>query len=346
MIAASLLKWYRQHKRDLPWRHTQEPYKVWLSEVILQQTRVAQGLPYYLKFTETFPTVFDLAKAPEQKVLKLWQGLGYYSRARNLHTAAKEVVKNFGGKFPPSYKELLQLKGVGDYTAAAIASFCFNEPHAVVDGNVYRVLARLFVIDTPINSTEGKKQFAQLAHELLDKKRPGEYNQAIMEFGAIHCTPQNPSCGNCPLNDICQTGPAGKALSYPVKISNKKIRERWFEYLVIQSGKSTFIKQRGPKDVWQGLYEFPLLEYAAKPSESTVLTDLKNLLPAKFTLQKQTSYKKHLLSHQTIYGRFTYLYAEPDEWKGFKKVTIASLKKYPFPVLIANELPNFEKTLI
>ena len=343
MISKKLIKWYKQNARDLPWRNSSDPYRIWLSEIILQQTRVAQGLPYYQKFVETFPTIFDLAKAPEQKVLKLWQGLGYYSRARNLHQAAKEVVKNFKGVFPNEFNELKKLKGVGDYTAAAIASFCFNKPHAVVDGNVYRVLSRLFAIDTPIDSTEGKKQFNLLANELLDKKNPGIYNQGIMEFGATFCTPANPNCNACIFNDICLSGPIGKAKEYPVKASKTKVRTRYFEYFVIKQQKSTFIEQRKAKDIWQNLYQFPMLEFDQKTSKQLVIKDLqKEILKAKsdkFQITKITEFKKHQLSHQTILARFWEIEIQNDVIvQDLEKIPRKSIKKYPFPVLLGNYL--------
>ncbi|MEO8760526.1 MAG: A/G-specific adenine glycosylase [Bacteroidia bacterium] len=346
MISQKLISWYKQNKRDLPWRNTINPYKVWLSEIILQQTRVAQGMPYYISFVNAFPTVFDLAKAPEQKILKLWQGLGYYSRARNLHTAAKEVVKNYKGIFPTEFEELKKLKGIGDYTAAAISSFCFNKPQAVVDGNVYRVLARLFAIDLPINSSEGKKQFALLAQELLDKKNAGMYNQAIMEFGALYCTPHNPNCEACIFNATCMTGPLGKALNYPVKIANKKVTTRFFNYFIIICDGNTFTQQRTENDIWKNLHQFPLLESAEKPEDSFVLERFKKeILKTKtnnFEIIKQTAYKKHQLSHQTIYACFTYLKVKKFNQTKYNAVAIKQLKKLPFPILIANEILELE----
>jgi len=286
--------------------------------------------------------VFDLAKAPEQKVLKLWQGLGYYSRARNLHTAAKEVVKNYKGVFPSEFEELKKLKGVGDYTAAAISSFCFNKPQAVVDGNVYRVLARLFAIDTPINSTEGKKQFALLAQELVDKKNAGAYNQAIMEFGALYCTPHKPNCEACVFYDTCLSGSAGKALSYPVKIANKKVTTRYFEYFVIINKENTYTQKRTESDIWKNLHQFPLLEYAEKPTDTDVLVQLKKeILKTKtnsFEIIKQTAYKKHQLSHQTIYARFTYVNTKKFINPIYKQTSLKQLKNLPFPILLANEI--------
>jgi A/G-specific adenine glycosylase len=344
MISPKLIKWFKQNKRDLPWRNTTDPYKVWLSEIILQQTRVAQGLPYYNSFIKAFPTVYHLAKAPEQKVLKLWQGLGYYSRARNLHHAAKDIVKNYQGVFPNDYIQLKKLKGIGDYTAAAIASFCFNNPYAVVDGNVYRVLARLFAISTPINGTRGKKEFAILAQGLLDKKNPGIYNQAIMEFGALYCTPHNPDCENCIFNDICQSGNTKGVLNFPVKISNKKIITRYFEYFIITHKEKTYTQKRIEKDIWKNLYQFPMLEYAEKVDNSAVIKQFKSEIlkssSARFEIKKQTSYKKHQLSHQTIFARFTYVEVNKFNEITYKQIPLKDLKKLPFPVLIANEIKD------
>jgi len=343
LISKKLINWYKQNARDLPWRNSSDPYKIWLSEIILQQTRVAQGLPYYLKFVEAFPTVFDLAKAPEQKVLKLWQGLGYYSRARNLHHAAKDVVKNYKGVFPNDFNELKKLKGVGDYTAAAIASFCFNKPHAVVDGNVYRVLARLFAIETPINSTEGKKQFAELADELLDKKNPGTYNQAIMEFGARFCAPSNPNCETCIFIDKCESGSIGKAANYPVKISKTKIRTRYFEYFFLSHADHVFIEQRVGNDIWKNLYQLPLLEFSQKTTKQNVLKKFQQEIfknSAKdFEIKNITAHKKHQLSHQSILARFWQIdVKKPLKGSKYRQTLKKQLKKHPFPVLIGNYL--------
>ena len=260
-FSKALVSWYLQNKRDLPWRETTNPYCIWLSEIILQQTRVDQGLAYYLKFVKNFPTVFDLARADEEEILKLWQGLGYYSRARNLHTSAKYIIDELEGVFPTNYKSLLKLKGVGDYTASAIASICFDEPTAVVDGNVYRVLARYFGIATPINSTSGIKEFKKLAQELIDVKNPANHNQAIMEFGARMCKPQNPDCTICPLNDSCIALQKKEVKNLPIKDKKVKVRKRYFNYLVvITSDKKTILRKREGKGIWQNLYEFPLIE--------------------------------------------------------------------------------------
>ena len=232
-FSQKIIFWYEHNKRDLPWRNTRDPYLIWLSEIILQQTRVDQGMSYYLKFVGEFPTVKQLAKADNEKVMKLWQGLGYYSRARNLHTTAKIILLEHKGVFPKEFETILALKGVGEYTAAAIASFAYNKPYAVVDGNVYRVLSRVFDISTPIDSTQGKKEFNHLAGELLDKNKPAIYNQAIMEFGAMQCKPINPYCAVCPLNTMCLAYSKKLVAELPVKSKKTKVRDRYFNYIVL-----------------------------------------------------------------------------------------------------------------
>jgi len=284
-------EWYRLNKRDLPWRHSNSAYNVWISEIILQQTKVIQGLDYYLKFVSNFPTIHDLANADEDAVLKLWQGLGYYSRARNLHFAAKQVVNDFNGKFPVTYKDLMMLKGVGEYTASAVPSIISNLPHAVVDGNVFRVLSRCFLVDTAINSTKGKKEFTILANSLLDVNNAGDHNQAIMEIGALVCKPKNPQCETCPINSKCLSYANGTMLNYPVKEKKVKVRNRYLNYIVTTDKKSIVIKKRGPKDIWQGLFDFPLVE-TDKPAEE---------MGESIYLDKQI---KHILSHQHIYASF------------------------------------------
>lgn len=259
-FSKQLIIWYEVHKRDLPWRDTQDAYLIWLSEVILQQTRVNQGLPYYERFVEAFPSVEKLAAAPQEDVLKLWQGLGYYSRARNLHYAAQQV-QEMGGLFPDSYKKLLHLKGVGDYTAAAIASFAFKEAVPVVDGNVYRVLSRVFGMSTPINETAGIKEFKMLADKLLDKKAPHIYNQAIMEFGALQCVPKNPDCSVCPFHNDCIAFKQQRIEELPVKIKKAKVKNLYHHYIVLQTPDNyTLLQERPQTGIWAGLYEFPYIE--------------------------------------------------------------------------------------
>lgn len=304
-VADILLDWYAREGRDLPWRRTRDPYRIWLSEVILQQTRVAQGTEYYLRFTERFPDVASLAAAPEDEVLKLWQGLGYYSRARNLHAAARQVVERFGGRFPVALEEVRSLRGVGDYTAAAICSAAYDAPCAVVDGNVYRVLARLFDLDAPIDSTAGKRAFAELAQLQLDTAHPGRYNQAIMDFGALRCIPSSPRCEACPLAGRCLALAAGTVAARPVKQSKTKVRDRWLNYLHISSGDRTLLRRRERRDIWQGLYEFPLIETEgpAELPELVRLPQFRELLgDAPWHLVRSIPLPKHQLSHQTLHA--------------------------------------------
>ncbi len=339
-----LIFWYLHNKRDLPWRITTNPYYIWLSEIILQQTRVLQGLPYYLKFVETFPKVEDLANAPEDEVLKLWQGLGYYSRARNLHATAKMVSQQMNGKFPDNYKDLLKLKGVGDYTASAIASISFNQPEAVVDGNVYRVLSRFFGISTPINATAGQKEFKLLAQQLIDKKQPGTFNQAIMEFGARFCVPQNPDCKSCIFNDACVAFQRKKVSVLPVKIKSKPVKKRYFNYLVILSeNERTILQQRTGKGIWHKLYEFPLIE----TSEEITLSGLKKLpqfqdFTRQINIENVSLYNEeavvHKLSHQHLNTRF-WIIETLEETRS--SVPISEIGNYAVPVLIANFVSEF-----
>lgn len=330
-ISSPLLAWYQKNKRDLPWRHTRDPYKIWLCEIIMQQTRVAQGLTYYNRFVKTFPTPAALAAATQDHVLKLWQGLGYYSRARNLHAAAQSMR----GKFPSTYQGVRALKGVGDYTAAAICSIAYNMPYAVVDGNVYRVLARVFAIDTPIDSTEGKKEFAALAQQLLDKKNPGDYNQAIMDFGALICTPQAPQCTACPLAKVCQARKTGVQEKFPVKAQKTKISTRYFHYIYVEQGKFTWLHQRGPGDVWQNLYELPLVETA---DGKLGLKDpqLKKWFGATRIKPVQTKPVKHVLSHRIIYAYIYKVVVSPARKvpDGFIKIPVKELPKYAVSRLV------------
>ena len=310
---------------------------------MLQQTRIEQGLPYYFKFTEAYPSVFELANAPVDEVLKLWQGLGYYSRARNLHETAKHVAFDLDGIFPESYKGLLKLKGVGDYTASAIASFCYNEPVAVVDGNVYRVLSRIFEIDTPINSTSGIKEFKKLAQELLDKENPASFNQAIMEFGALHCKPQNPKCETCPFNDKCLALKNNRIGELPVKLKKAKIKKRYFNYLVFDlQGEKTILEQRTGKGIWNGLYQFPLIESEKLIGENELiaLQDFKNVVPdsaLELQLYNDTPII-HKLSHQHLYTRFWLVSANQLQRNS---INLQNIMEYPVPVLIENFLNEY-----
>ncbi len=337
-----LVDWYLHNKRNLPWRKTKNPYHIWLSEIILQQTRVDQGMAYYFKFVEAFPTIFDLAAASEETVLKLWQGLGYYSRARNLHFSAKYVVDNLQGEFPSTYKELLKLKGVGDYTASAIASICFNEPTAVVDGNVYRVLARYFGIDTPINSSKGIKEFKLLAQELINTNIPGTHNQAIMEFGARMCKPQNPDCSTCPLGTSCVALSKNTIKILPKKEKTIKIKKRYFNYLVIQAKDNTTHLEKREKGIWLNMYQFPLIE-TDKPInqqeliEHETFNDLFDFENVTIKLHTKVV-KPHKLSHQHIYTKF-WIIKTPNSLKFSHSWN--NIKKYPVPVLIDNFLNEF-----
>ncbi|WP_424492502.1 A/G-specific adenine glycosylase [Salinimicrobium sp. GXAS 041] len=335
-FSKTLIIWYLENKRDLPWRRTSKPYFIWLSEIILQQTRIEQGKPYYLKFKKTFPTVFELAAASEQEVLKLWQGLGYYSRARNLHAAAKYVVEECNGEFPSSYKELLKLPGVGDYTASAIASICYKEPVAVVDGNVYRVLSRIFGIATPINSTAGAKEFKAIAQKLLDKEMPSEFNQGMMEFGAVQCKPQLPLCSTCPFSGICVALKDNRIKELPVKLKKQKVKKRHFNYLVfISEAKETLLNERRGKGIWEGLYEFPLLETNREVSHKNLLMESNDHIYAAVKEQSLELYNEapivHKLSHQHIYTKFWIVNCRELPEAG---IPIENISHFPVPALI------------
>jgi A/G-specific adenine glycosylase len=345
-FSKKVAEWYELHKRNLPWRETKDPYRIWLSEIILQQTRVNQGLPYYKKFIEAFPTVFDLANASEQKVLRFWQGLGYYTRARNLHKCAKEVVLNNQGVFPDSFENLRKLPGIGDYTAAAIASISFSERVAVVDGNVSRVLARVFGIHNAINSTEGKKIFFELANRLIPAHHPDVHNQAVMEFGAMHCTPQAPRCDTCAFKTGCVANKSSLQHVLPVKQRLKKIRKRYFYYVVLQKGRSLLMKKRSEKDIWHGLYDFCLIE-KTKPINPSVIADgslLKKFSAKKSTLEISGVYK-HVLSHQIIFSRFIQLKSDRIaslNGSGLKFYSFKKISELPKPVLISRFLTDHQ----
>lgn len=303
VFSGKIVEWYLEYRRRLPWRQTRDPYKIWLSEIILQQTRVVQGLPYYHAFLKKYPTLGALARADEQAVLRLWQGLGYYSRARNLHACAKTVVSSFDGKFPRDVEELRKLKGVGDYTAAAIASFAFRKPVAAVDGNVYRVLSRVFGLTDEISSPSGKRIFRELANRLVPKARPDVYNQAIMEFGALHCTPRSPKCEECPFHRACVARLKGLQHQLPVKRRPRKPTRRNFYYFVVRQGNKLLMKQRSGNDIWKGLWDFPLYEGHARVSSA----EFSRLLPRAVRTQKGMIVSpvfRHVLSHQVIHARF------------------------------------------
>jgi len=342
-FSKKILQWYHQNKRELPWRQTKDPYKIWLSEVMLQQTRVAQGLPYYEKFVSRFPTVFDMAKAQENEILKLWQGLGYYSRARNMHATAKTVVEERDGEFPKTYEGLLKLKGVGDYTASAIASISFGEPEPVVDGNVYRVLSRYFGVDLPINSTKGNKFFKELARKVMDRENIRDYNQGIMEFGAIQCAPKKPYCLLCPLKEGCVALAEKKTQILPIKLKKGKIKERFFNYLIfLDKNHYTELEQRKGKGIWQGLYQFPLIETDEFVDERRISRKLKE----KFSEKKITAIRQyndevvvHKLSHQHL--RTTFWIVETTS-KINSGVPWSKIEEYPVPVLLADFIKRFK----
>lgn len=341
-----LIYWYLQTKRDLPWRKTKDPYLIWLSEIILQQTRVSQGISYYLAFSDAFPTVKDLANAKEKKVLKMWQGLGYYSRARNLHHTAKKIAEDHNEIFPTKYHKLIQLKGIGDYTASAISSICFNEPEAVVDGNVYRVLARYFKIRIPINSTKGVKEFKNLAQSLLDKKQPGVYNQAIMDFGSIQCKPQNPNCQICPINSGCLAFKENIVKELPFKERKVKIKKKYFNYLVfVSQDHKTVFQERTEKGIWQGLYQFPLIETNTEVDLKDLISDeeFKKVVPnnASIKLFNEDSVV-HKLSHQHLHTKFWIIETENNSQESMHWEEIELL---PVPTLIANFLKKFTSKL-
>jgi A/G-specific adenine glycosylase len=333
-----LIRWYLQNKRDLPWRKTDNPYLIWLSEIILQQTRVAQGTPYFIAFTKAFPTVFDLAAASEEQVLKLWQGLGYYSRARNLHKTAQFIANDLAGKFPENYNELLKLKGIGEYTAAAIASFSYKEAVPVVDGNVFRVLSRYFDLETDITSASAKKEFAALALELMPKGNPALFNQAIMEFGALQCVPKSPNCSVCVFNSSCAALQKKKVDQLPVKSKKVKVRNRYFNYIVVEDElRNTIIQKRTAKGIWHNLYEFPLIEtekvedfdFAASQIKSDFFNDQKIISISENNPESII----HKLSHQHLHIKFWKVKVEGIITNG---INASVLKTFPFPIVIHN----------
>jgi len=348
-FAHALLQWYPINKRELPWRNTQNPYIIWLSEIILQQTRVAQGLPYFHKFSEKYPTVIDLANAPDEDVLRMWQGLGYYSRARNLHACAKQVASRPGGLFPDNYSDLLKLKGVGTYTAAAIASFAYKEKVAVVDGNVFRVLSRHFGLSEDIGSPKGKKAFESLANLLIPAEQPDQFNQAIMEFGALQCIPKNPDCEVCPLKKSCYARKQDMVNLLPVKEKKVKIRIRNFVYYHIRCGNHLVVKKRGGKDIWEGLHDFPMQEVDSletfKIRHSIFYEDF-TTIQAEINCNPEINYK-HILTHQRIFSTFVEIhvgeeyYHHLDQWASEQGGMLISTEMYEDlgkPKLIVNYL--------
>lgn len=344
-VSTALLEWYAQNKRDLPWRHTKDPYLIWLSEIILQQTRVEQGQPYYMAFSNKYPKVEDLANASEDQVLKLWQGLGYYSRARNMHATAKIIVDKYQGKFPDTYQNIIDLKGVGSYTASAIASFAFDLPHAVLDGNVYRFLSRYFGVHTPIDSSKGKKDFQELADMVLNSKKPGIHNQAIMEFGALVCVPKKPKCQECIFLEKCAAYQKSEVNVLPLKAKKIKTRSRYFDYLLLKQEGSIFLNHRSGNDIWKGLFDFPLIESSTNHDESDLLkTELFETLKKdyKIHINNVSTQVKHKLSHQNLFIRFweisllEELVEEPDFLKSYKRVDKTRVFEFAVPIVIHN----------
>lgn len=333
-IQQQIIQWFRLNKRSLPWRETSDPYSIWVSEIILQQTRVNQGLEYYRRFVETFPTVDVLAAANETEVLKQWQGLGYYSRARNMHFAAKQIMSDFNGQFPSTYAQIVTLKGVGDYTASAISSIAFGEQQAVVDGNVIRVLARIFGIADAIGSGLANRKFKEMATMLLAGAEPGEFNQAIMEFGALQCVPQQPRCPDCPLRNICYAVEKGRVSELPAKKSPAKQRQRFFVYVaVVSRNGETIVYKRSQSDVWKGLFEFPLYELNEIPDDDQLmqLVDSVEWIGDDRSIEFGQSMYKHVLSHQIINARFVILRGDiVDPIPGhFIKIPLPDIRSYP-----------------
>ena len=307
VFTQELLSWYNQHRRDLPWRDTKDPYRIWLSEIILQQTRVAQGLPYYRRFLEAYPALQNLAEAPLQEVLRLWQGLGYYSRARNLHRCARTIVNDFGGQFPKEYGQLLTLPGIGDYTASAIASFAFGQREPVVDGNVFRVISRVFGIESDIAKPATRRQFKELGRQLISEEHPDKFNQAIMEFGALQCTPRQPACHLCPFHASCYAYQNKIVHQLPRKSKRTTTRSRYFNYYLVRYQDRILMKERTTKDIWQGLFDFLLLESGQHQSPlnglETCMPDA-SLMHETAVMEPSDTYR-HKLTHQDIYARFT-----------------------------------------
>lgn len=334
-FSRSIIQWYDKNKRDLPWRHTHNPYVIWLSEVILQQTRVDQGLPYFYRFLDRYPTVKDFASASEDDILLLWQGLGYYSRGRNMLKTARQVMDEYAGIFPVKYNELIRLKGIGSYTAAAISSFAANEPHAVVDGNVYRVLARYFGVEWPSSAQKGKKEVAVLADEILDKKNAGIHNQAMIEFGALLCKPRKPDCHLCPVSAQCFALTHGKVNVLPAKKEKKKLRDRYFNLIVITDGKEILINRRDNTDIWAGLHQ-PVLIETETEVDIAFLVNLPDMTMAgneDFTLKNRLRPIVHLLTHQRIhlYAYVFVLKRLPAKTGNNFHVAVNELKNFAFP---------------
>lgn len=347
LFTSKIINWYQQNKRVLPWRQTNDPYLIWLSEVILQQTRVAQGLPYYNRFIELFPTIDILAAADETEVLRAWQGLGYYSRARNLHKCAKEITIQYKGSFPDTMAELVTLPGIGNYTGAAIASLAFNEPVPVVDGNVYRVLARYFGDDMDISSSKAYRHFYELSESLIDKTNPADYNQAVMEFGALYCTPKQPDCNQCILQENCVAFNQSLQDKLPMKLKKTKVKQRYLHYILISDGTNILMRERTGKDIWQGLFEFPIIETTKPISFDELVHPFLDLMKNQaVVLSVEDKIIRHLLSHQVLNVNFAVVDIDKSqrldlELDGYKWFTFDQVEKLPKPVLISNYLDNY-----
>ncbi|PKQ65672.1 A/G-specific adenine glycosylase [Labilibaculum filiforme] len=349
MLSNQIISWYLQNKRDLPWRKTKDPYQIWISEIMLQQTKVATVIDYFSRFLNQFPTISDLANAEEQEVLKIWQGLGYYSRARNLHAAAKTIQSEYNGVFPNSYKEILKLKGIGSYTAAAIASFAFQLPYAAVDGNVYRVLSRIYGINLAIDSTEGKKYFQNIASETMEKAPAEIYNQAIIEFGALQCIPRNPKCEICPLSSQCFAYNAKQVDQFPIKSKQIKVKNRYFYYLFLSCENRFLIEKRKEKDIWENLFQYPLIECDKQVSTNELIQtkEWEKLFENLELVIRSVSEKVvHKLSHQNLHTTFIHIEINIDKLKnknGYQVISYSEISKYPFPKLIEDHLNKITK---
>jgi A/G-specific adenine glycosylase len=346
IVSELIVRWYKSNKRFLPWREDLDPYKIWLSEIILQQTRVSQGSPYYVKFIESYPAISDLAAASIEDILLLWQGLGYYSRARNLHKAANIIVREFSSIFPDDYESIRSLPGIGDYTAAAIASLAFDLPYAAIDGNVYRLLARILGIEAPTDTTTGKKIFQKAADELLDKKNPGIHNQAMIELGALVCLPLNPKCNDCPLVKMCYAFNHDAVGDYPVRSKRSILSERFLYYLVIRKDNSILIRQRSGKDIWALLSDFPVIERKEPQDLSDMIHSLEwkkifGNLP--LTIRRVSGEYKHILSHQKLFAKFIEIEMDKPDicFPGLIKISLSDLEKYPFPRLLRRYLEKY-----
>lgn len=342
-----ILEWYQNNKRDLPWRRTKDPYRIWVSEIILQQTRIDQGIDYYLRFIRKFKNLAELAKADEEDILKLWQGLGYYSRARNMHAAACDIVSRYHGQFPDRYEEILKLKGIGEYTASAIASLAFDLPYPVVEGNVLRFFARYFGFQGLVDSGNVKKEIYRKALQNMDTKQPGTYNQAIMEFGALQCRPRKPDCMKCPLNKECYAFQTGNVDKLPVKSKVQKQRKRYFQYLVFivnnNKGKHIYLRKREGDDIWKNLYDFPLIETESPMAAERLMqtNEWKQLVKgSNVHFLKRSDLYKHILSHQIILARFYFIDVSGKFDLPFTLILVKDLGKYPVPRLIEELLSN------